>query len=173
MIRKGIALIIMLLFIGLIISPSFSTKQVSDYIETIPSSITETGYTNLTVQEAWELLNDLACIEIPIDVRRIDEWRAGRIDTPFPEHPRWYPLDLLKNSSILPKFLFQYENCKIIIYCKGGYRSFVATKILIANNFAGMIYNIVGGITEWNGSGYPTVPGGIYNLTVKCIIAQV
>ena len=45
---------------------------------------------NLTVYEAWELLNETSNgIQIPIDLRNEDAWNESFIDTPWPEHPRW------------------------------------------------------------------------------------
>jgi len=123
---------------------------------------------NITVQEAYAMLTNTGDgIQVPIDVRRRDEWRPQRIDTPIPEHPRWYLLDLIQNESILPKFLNQYAECDIIIYCKAGGRSYKAAKIIANTSFAGAIYNMVGGITEWNNQALPTAPGGIYNITVN------
>lgn len=122
---------------------------------------------NITVQEAYNMLTNTGDgIQVPIDVRRINEWRPQRIDTPIPENPRWYLLDLLQNESILPKFLYQYSHCDVIFYCKSGGRSYKAAKIVANTSFAGTIYNMLGGITEWNNQGLPTAPGGIYNVTV-------
>jgi rhodanese-related sulfurtransferase len=130
------------------------------------------GYTNITVNDTYDLLTDDTTLEIPIDVRRTaDEWYPQRIDTPIPEHPRHFCLDLFQNDSILPKFLERYAGKSVILYCKGGYRSFLATKILIANNFSGTIYNMIGGITAWNAAALPTAPGGIYNITVNETLA--
>jgi rhodanese-related sulfurtransferase len=126
------------------------------------------GYTNITVQEAWDYLNGTCNgVQIPIDVRRTwDEWYPERIDTPLPEHPRHFVLDLFQNSTTLPIFLERYAGLPVIIYCKGGYRSFQATKILVDNNFTGEIYNMVGGITAWKAAGLPITYGGFYNITV-------
>ena len=127
------------------------------------------GIINITVEEAYDMLtNPDDGVQIPIDVRRITEWRPERIDTPFPEHPRWYLLDLIQNTSILPKFMFQYAGCEIILYCKGGYRSYKAARAIDEDgNFTGTIYNMLGGITAWNGAALPVAPGGIYNITVQ------
>lgn len=166
-------IIVSILAIGLmLVSSGASINALSDYNQefdmtnSIPQNVAN-SYTNLTVNETWDLLSDTTTIEVPIDVRRFDEWKPQRIDTPFPEHPRWYLLDLLQNATILPKFLEQYDGCDVVLYCKGGYRSFIATKILIDNNFTGKIYNMVGGITAWNTAGLPTTNGHVYNITVS------
>ena len=142
-------------------------KQVISTGNSVPQSMNN-GIINITAEEAYAMCTNTGDgIQIPIDVRRIDEWRPQRIDTPIPEHPRWYLWDLIKNASILPKFLFQYDGCEIIVYCKGGYRSWKAANNISDAGFNGVIYNMVGGITAWNTAGLPTAPGGIYNITVQ------
>jgi len=125
------------------------------------------GITNLTVQEAWDFLNGSCSIEIPIDVRRNDEWNPERIDTPIPEHPRHYNLHLLQDETLLEKFVSLYNGKDIIVYCKAGGRSWKAANLINDAGFTGKIYNMVGGITEWILQGLPTAPGGILNITVN------
>ena len=43
----------------------------------------------------------------------------------------------------------QYKNKKIIVYCRSGNRSEIATKILNQNGFDA--YNMLGGMNEWKG----------------------
>ena len=45
--------------------------------------------------------------------------------------------------------LKKFKNKKIIVYCRSGNRSRVATKILNENGFNA--YNLNGGMTEWEG----------------------
>ena len=105
---------------------------------------------NLTVHEAWDLLNDTSNgIQIPIDVRTEDEWNESFIDTPYPEHPR-----LLGNMSYL-EFNETYGGEEVIIYCKGGYRSLLFCYLLCSNGFNGSVFNLEGGITKWIEEGYP------------------
>lgn len=126
------------------------------------------GITNITVQEAWNLLKDTSNgIQIPIDVRRNDEWNPEIIDTPIPEHPRHFCLDLLMNETFYSKFMSLYDELPIILYCKGGYRSLIAAKILLNTNFTGTINNMLGGITAWKSEGLPTTAGGIFNITAE------
>jgi rhodanese-related sulfurtransferase len=113
-------------------------------------------YTNITVHEAWDLLNDTSNgIQLPIDVRTDPEWEAGFIDTPFPESPIHYHLDRIKDPVGLQEFIDLYDGEDIIIYCAKGGRSFVATKIIMNTSFSGEIYNMVGGTTEWVAQGLP------------------
>ncbi len=114
---------------------------------------------DITVEESWDLLTDTANgIQIPIDVRTDGEWIDWHIDTPSPENPKHYPNLHLSNETQIQEFLELYDGREIIIYCHSGYRSFVATKLLIDNEFNGTIYNMLGGITGWDSAGYPTVP---------------
>jgi len=125
------------------------------------------GVTNLTVQEAYELLTGPCSLEIPIDVRRNDEWNPERINTSIPENPRHYNLHLLQDPVLLEKFVSLYDGRDIIVYCKAGGRSWTAANLINDAGFTGKIYNMVGGITEWIAQGLPTAPGGILNITVE------
>lgn len=126
------------------------------------------GYTNLTEQEAWDLLTDTGNgIQIPIDVRTNQEWVVVRIDTPIPENPRHYCLNLLQNETLLQQFMTLYDGMEIILYCAAGFRSFIATNILIDNEFNGTIYNMPGGMSGWENAVLPTMSGGHTNITVE------
>ena len=104
---------------------------------------------NITVHEAWEILNNTSNgIQIPIDVRTEDEWNESFIDTPWPEHPRWI--------GNIDDFMKEYNGEEVIIYCKGGYRSLLFCLLyLCETGFNGTAYNMIGGITAWIEEGYP------------------
>ncbi|UCF50479.1 MAG: rhodanese-like domain-containing protein [Thermoplasmatales archaeon] len=111
---------------------------------------------NITVHEAWNLLTDTGNgIQIPIDVRTDAEWNSGYIDTPWPECPIWYVKDLFQNETWLPTFMEMYDGEDIVLYCKGGYRSYLVSIILCDAGFSGTVYNMLGGITDWVAQGYP------------------
>ncbi len=125
------------------------------------------GITNITVNETWDMLNNIGDgIQIYIDVRRNDEWNPERIDTPIPEHPRHYNLHLLQDETLLEKFMSLYDYDTLIIGCKSGSRSWKAANIILNAGFTGTLYNMIGGLNEWKAQGLPTVPGGILNITV-------
>ena len=128
----------------------------------ITSTCGEDGYTNITVEEAWELLQ-CPCngIQIPVDVRTIKEFVDERIDVPSKmEKPRWFSVQLMQREGLLLKlFMFLYKGQEIILYCRTGHRSYKAVQILIDNGFDGKIYNMVGGITAWKEAGFTTVKG--------------
>ena len=105
--------------------------------------------------------------QIPIDVRMVEEFIEERIDVPLPEDwVRVFPLNfkggagpIQRQGLLLRLFMMRYKGEEIIIYCGSGGRSFIATQILIENNFNGKIYNMVGGINAWKAAGLPTVKG--------------
>ena len=113
---------------------------------------------NITVQEAWELLSDTSNgIQTPIDVRMFSEWKDEHIDTPYPENPQHHCLDDLKNETKLIEFMEIYDGKELIIYCRSGGRSLTASNILNENQFSGVIYNMLGGITAWMASDLPII----------------
>ncbi len=161
--EKWLALGTTVLLIGLIFGSIgnaviIENKQVSNMpADNGMFSNLNNDYTNITVYEAWDMLNDTSNgIQIPVDVRTDGEWNTEHIDTPPPEDPIHYCLDLLQNETGLQEFMTLYEGEEVILYCKSGYRSFVATNILIDNNFTGTIYNMIGGILAWKAAGFPT-----------------
>ncbi|MFO7677728.1 MAG: rhodanese-like domain-containing protein [Thermoplasmatota archaeon] len=115
------------------------------------------GYTNITVGDAWNMTQSLSNGEqIPIDVRRDDEWIVEHIHTPFPQHAQHWPN--LQEGQQLTAFLEAYKDKEVIIYCRTGVRSYNAVKLLIANGFNGIIYHMLGGIVEWKSQQLPTKP---------------
>lgn len=150
---------LMLVFSGMSVNAIKSeNKQVDDQIvdnKAIRNCV-DCTIVNITVQEAWDLLTDTGNgIQIPIDVRRADEWYSGFIDTPYPENPRWYCLDLIKEDNG-SDFAEKYSGQDVVLYCKGGYRSLMASYIIcFDSNYTGTIYNMLGGITAWIAAGYP------------------
>jgi rhodanese-related sulfurtransferase len=134
-----------------------NTTDDDDYM-----SIMLGGYTDISAQEAWDMLNDPSQsngIQIPIDVRTDLEWHNERIDTPYPEDPRHYSLSDLQNENGLQEFLSLYNGSEIILSCKSGGRSSSAASILVSSEFNGTIYNLLGGITSWKVEGFPTKLG--------------
>jgi rhodanese-related sulfurtransferase len=158
-IKKCLVLIITLALISLVFSSIgyAADKRVVDVLaeNNIPKRL-NCNIINITVQEAWDLLtNSSNGIQVPIDVRYTSEWNDGYIDTPYPECPIWYTLDLFKNETGLQDFIDIFAGAEVILYCKGGYRSLVGANILCNSNFTGTIYNMLGGITAWNTAGLP------------------
>jgi|GEM_PF-1636739 len=124
------------------------------------SSKVNSGYTDITVEEAWAMLNDTSNgVQIPIDVRTDSEWLAERIDTPYPEFARHYCSSNFYNESGMRRFISLYNGEEIILYCRSGSRSSTVAQVLSNSNFNGTIYNMEGGILAWKAAGLPTKIG--------------
>ena len=114
---------------------------------------------DITVNEAWNLLNDISNgIQIPIDVRYDSEWVEAHIDTPKPENPKHHCHCSWENLNVLQDFIDLYQGKEIILYSNNGTNSTEAANTLVAHNFDGIIYNMIGGINAWIQAGYPTKP---------------
>jgi len=115
------------------------------------------GYTNITVQEAFELYLSCLClgIQIPIDIRTQSEWDDEHIETYADEQEpvHWPNLHLGEG---LQEFMDEYADKEVILYCRSANRTWTATKLLVANGFTGTLYHMLGGINAWKDAGYPT-----------------
>ncbi len=126
----------------------------------IHSVLKNNGYINITVQEVWEMCSTISNgITPPIDVRSDLEWQTERINTPYPEYPRNFELTALQTESGLQEFMNKYNGTDVIMTCGVGGRSAKAAQILVANNFNGVIYNMIGGITAWKQANLPVKIG--------------
>lgn len=129
------------------------------------------NYTDISAQEAWDMLeNPNDGHQIPIDMRRWDEYISERIQVPNEnDWPRWFPYEFtsggpgpIKNEGVLlDLFMSKYNDKEIIIYCRTGRRTGLAAEILMNHGFSGVLYNMQDGITEWKAIGLPTVQGFI------------
>ena len=119
-------------------------------IQGIGQSTSSDDYINITVEEAWDFLSDTSNgIQIAIDVRTDLEWNTVRIDTPYPEFPRHFVLDRIQNEEEYQIFLSLYDGNDVILSCKAGSRSAAAATVLVDRGFNGTVYNVAGGITDW------------------------
>jgi rhodanese-related sulfurtransferase len=157
--KKLITLLtIFLLCISFSIIPVDGKTGQQKYIYQLSS--TTDGYIDITVEEVWEMcISSSNGITLPIDVRSGVEWLDSRIDTPYPEYSRHYPISSLQTESGLQNFLEEYNGKDVIMYCKSGGRSSSAAQILVDHNFNGTIYNMLGGITAWKNAGLPIKEG--------------
>ena len=79
-----------------------------------------------------------------IDVRRQDEWDAGRL--PNASHMM---------LGYLPEQVEQVTNGKpVVLQCRSGVRSAIAASILQAHGIKNVI-NLAGGYLGWNAAGLP------------------
>jgi thioredoxin len=82
-----------------------------------------------------------------LDVRTPNEFYRGHL-----ANATLIPLQQLKNRL---KEIEGYKEKEILIYCRSGNRSTVASQILIQNGFK-KLYNLQNGIVGWQKKGYPT-----------------
>jgi rhodanese-related sulfurtransferase len=99
----------------------------------------------ITVDQVHEILINNEDYFI-IDVRSKEEYNQGHLDGAF-----LIPVDEIKKRvAEIPR------NKPVIVYCKTGVRSLEAANILIKSGFKA-VYDMKGGITEWQKKGYPVV----------------
>jgi len=83
-----------------------------------------------------------------LDVRAPSEYAGGHL-------PQAVNLDF--NSSYFKAEAGRLDkNNTYLVYCRSGSRSAAASKILVELGFS-YIYNVTGGITEWQAAGLPVV----------------
>jgi rhodanese-related sulfurtransferase len=87
-----------------------------------------------------------------VDVREQDEWNEQHIEGAI-----FIPLAELENRM---GELAQYKDSPIIMQCRTGRRSNIASKSLIEAGFSN-VQNLEGGILAWSESGLATVNGTI------------
>lgn len=104
--------------------------------------VEEEPFTRIDVSKAKELI-DSGSVQL-IDVREPHEWAAGHL-----ANARHIPLGTLLNNA--SEYLTE-DN--IVFYCAAGVRSAVAAEMAAAIGREGL-YNMEGGIVEWEKAGYP------------------
>lgn len=73
----------------------------------------------------------------------------------------------LNDPSFTAKINMMQKDKEIYVYCRSGSRSANAAQQLADNGFK-KVYNLKGGINEWNNSGFPTVkPDGVVDENIK------
>ena len=110
-------------------------------------------YENLSVTQAKDSLAKLSESKTPhmvLDVRGPDEFAGGRI-----AGAKNIPVSDL--ASRIAEIAAHKSN-PVIVYCRSGGRSSVASQILAANGFAN-VANVAGGILDWQSAGYPLSQG--------------
>ncbi|UCH32002.1 MAG: right-handed parallel beta-helix repeat-containing protein [Candidatus Bathyarchaeota archaeon] len=100
-------------------------------------------YNDVAVSEAKNMVDNWDPLVI-LDVRGQSEYNTGHI----------------KNAKLIPHDQLEGRldelnpSNRILVYCKLGGRSAIASQILADNGFP-FIYNMLGGITAWINAGYP------------------
>ena len=104
------------------------------------------AYENLNSKQFHEMVQKERNV-IVLDVRTPQEYEAdGHI-----------PNSILIPIQVLPQYvkdLEKFKDRKILVYCRSGNRSVVASKFLEQYGFKN-VYNLKGGIIEWKNQGLP------------------
>lgn len=116
----------------------------SIFIPTFATS--EPNYFDISVQTAYQMIRQTASPILILDVRYQCEYDMGHL----------YGAILIPYDQLQTRIdeIQAYSNQKIIVYCKTGYRSQLASEILANNSFT-QVYNMLGGIFAWIEAGYP------------------
>ena len=108
---------------------------------------------NITVHEAKAMIDDNATYPnlIVLDIRLDYEYTAGHLN-----ESEWIPWNgALGSFEGGESALSGNETTEIIVYCNSGTRSAGGSQFLVDAGFT-IIFNMIGGITEWLNQGYPT-----------------
>ena len=81
-----------------------------------------------------------------LDVRRADEYEAGFVD----------PAVNIPLEELMSRMDEVDSGAKVVVYCKSGIRSLIATLALRMNGFADA-YSMSGGYLGWKAAGFPVV----------------
>ena len=105
------------------------------------------AYQDLNAKQFYEMIQKEKDVII-LDVRTPQEYQEGHISNAIniPVQILGQQLDKLKN----------FKDKKILVYCRSGHRSAIASQILDRAGFKN-VYNLKGGLFEWKASGLPLV----------------
>jgi rhodanese-related sulfurtransferase len=105
------------------------------------------AYQDLNAKQFNEMIQKEKDVII-LDVRTPQEYQEGHISNAIniPVQILGQQLDKLNN----------FKDKKILVYCRSGHRSAIASQILDRAGFKN-VYNLKGGLFEWKASGLPLV----------------
>ena len=139
--KVWVVIILTIIITGSIITPIIILLQ---------SNLNNSGQTNISVGAAYDMITDKDTYPdlIILDVRTLSEYNDGHINNSI----------LIPNTELESRIdeLSGYESREIIVYCKTGFRSSLASIILVNHNFT-KVYNMLEGFNAWTGEGYPFV----------------
>ena len=113
-------------------------------------------YTDIDVETAYNMITNGSYPDLVVlDVRTKSEYESGHI----------YGATWISNTELDARIseLAGHENHEMIVYCRTGVRSVTASEILDSHNFT-KVYNMLGGITEWQSTGYSVWIATVHNL---------
>jgi rhodanese-related sulfurtransferase len=105
-------------------------------------------FKNVTPKEAYEMIRKEPDVAI-LDVRTPEEYARGHL-----EGARLVPVQRI-DRALGEGALEDLEGKKIVVYCRSGVRSVMASRKLAAHGFKP--YNVRGGIKKWSSEGLPLV----------------
>lgn len=105
------------------------------------------GYTNVSVFETYNLIENTTNLFI-LDVRTSDEYLTGHINN---SHLLPY-LEIESNQHKLP----QNKSSPLLVYCRSGRRSSIASNTLVELNYT-QVFNMHEGLIEWKLAEYPYI----------------
>jgi thioredoxin 1 len=111
------------------------------------NSVDTSKLTKLNASEFSEKIKTIENASL-IDVRTSDEFKKGHL--PNAVNIDWYSNDFIDQLAALDK------NAPVFIYCHSGSRSSSAASKMIKEGFT-EVYELRGGISEWNSNGYSVV----------------
>lgn len=113
-------------------------------------------YTSVSVGTANSMITGSSYPDLVVlDVRSQDEYDSGHI----------YRAVSIPHTELEERIdeLAGHEDHEIIVYCRSGGRSATASEILDSHNFM-KVYNMLGGILEWQSAGYPVWIATVHNI---------
>ena len=112
------------------------------FVVSVKAEETQLVYYNVTVESAYDMINDLDVVVL--DVRYECEYDMGHL----------FGAVLIPYDELETRINELSIDSEIIVYCKSGYRSVIASEILVEHGF-GKVYNMLGGILAWIDADYP------------------
>jgi len=148
------AVLVAILLMGFI-SPAVAEGQVQS---------AENAFHNITVDVAYDMMTNGSYPNLVIlDVRSQYEYYMGHL----------YGAVLIPYDELETRIneLEEHKDDEIIVYCRSGYRSTIASEILANHSFT-KVYNMLGGILAWMDAGYP-VWTTFHHVTVDIVDGDV
>ncbi|MFX1284143.1 MAG: rhodanese-like domain-containing protein [Promethearchaeota archaeon] len=122
--------------------------------------ISKESYSTIPVSEAKALIDNSTDLFI-LDVRTESEFKDGHIQGAYLiPHP-----DIIDHQDELPTNKSQ----SILVYCRSGRRSAIASDTLDSLNYT-KIYNMDGGFSAWKNAGYPYVNSATTGIQFLLVI---
>lgn len=103
------------------------------------------AYEDVSVAEGYALWQDGVFV---LDVRTTEEYAEGHV-------PDAYNLNVNELATRMAE-IEAYKDYDVLVYCKGGTRSAIASKELAETYGFTKIHNMLGGFEAWKAAGYET-----------------